>query len=74
MKLLTWIVERIEGETVYIKTEAGERLSLALSDIQGTPAAGSNLRILAIAEGTKNAGASELARTLLNEILSTPKT
>ena len=62
-------VRSVEGERLTAETERGEAWTLPLSAVHGTPRPGMELRVIAAAAGSEDAGKTELARSILNELL-----
>lgn len=63
-------VQKIEGTRVTLALSDGQILTASLSDIEGLPKLGSEVRIIITNPGSEDAGRQALARGLLNEILS----
>lgn len=68
-RFLTVHVESVDGDTLVTKAADGQTLRLPSSAVMGTANAGMDLRLLAVAVGSEDAGKTEFAKRLLDELV-----
>lgn len=68
-RFLTVRVESVEGDLLTTKTTDGQTLRLPASAVAGTAKAGTELRLMAVAVGSEDAGRTEFAKRLLDELV-----
>ncbi len=68
-KPLSLTVTEVTDTFILATTSDGQRLRLPKEAVHGTPKPGQDLRLLAVAIGAEDAGKTDFARSLLNELL-----
>jgi hypothetical protein len=66
-------IEAIEANIATLRLPDGQILKIALADIHGTPKIGTEIHVLVSVGTADQSNTQDLARTLLNELISTEK-
>jgi len=74
IKPLRLRLETVSGDELTGTTPEGQRLTIPMEAVYGTPNVGQELRLVAVVPGAAGADQTALAQALLNELLSPPST
>ena len=66
---MTLTIQEIVADVATCRTMDGQVWRIPLNAIHGTPKAGSELRLIAAASGAEDAGKTEFAHAIINELL-----